>query len=451
MKKIIITFIICSVSFLFPLFTFAEEYEKNVLIPIDTVATVNTEKFLYQDFAYNSQIDASGNSSISFGAIHNNTISKSSISINILLFGADKKNIGFLTYCSAKDISSSYAGFKLSGNQSHDFSISVTSKYFVSGKGVKDVSYIAVMDENKYCQIGGYDNYKDLTIEEITNKDNPTQKESGFFQKFVKGLSSNIFTSKLIIIFSILIIFVSLGVLLNKLHMRMYGYKNILAYFPIADAYITAKIVFGKIVGIIYFILYAISILLFIAKIPLFAYITNFILLILIFLVIVKLATRNYNLFYLQSSMNLLGHNSINGDSEKSEKVFFDKNKEDEGSNEKDMSLLSDTQPTLDLSYDNVDNSVLLEDNSNVSSATSSGDNGSSITDLFSAPNVNSNSTNINNNVDLNQFNLFVDTDKINQLQNAPSFDSTSDMNLEDTDDTEDTEEDENSDFDDFF
>ena len=148
--------------------------------------------------------------------------------------------------------------------------------------------------------------------------------------------------------------------------------------------------------------------------------------------------------------MNLLGHNSINGDSEKSEKVFFDKNKEDEGSNEKDMSLLSDTQPTLDLSYDNVDNSVLLEDNSNVSSATSSGDNGSSITDLFSAPNVNSNSTN-NNNVDLNQFNLFVDTDKINQLQNAPSFDSTSDMNLEDTDDTEDTEEDENSDFDDFF
>ena len=29
-----------------------------------------------------------------------------------------------------------------------------------------NVRYIAVRDENKYCQIGGYSNYKDLTIEE---------------------------------------------------------------------------------------------------------------------------------------------------------------------------------------------------------------------------------------------------------------------------------------------
>ena len=449
MKKIVIHFIICSVIFLLPLFVFAEEYEKNVLIPVDTVATVNTEKFLYQDFVYNSQIDGNGNSLISFGSIHNNTISKSSISINILLFGADKKNIGFLTYCSAKDISSNYAGFKLSGNQSHDFSIVVTSKYFVSGKSTKDVSYIAVMDENKYCQIGGYDNYKNLTIEEITNMDNPTQKESNFFQKFVRGLSSNIFTSKLIVIFSILIIFVALGVLLNKLHMKMYGYKNILAYFPITDAYIVAKVVFGEIVGIIYFILYVISFLLFIVKISLFAYFTNFILLIMIFLVIVKLVTRNYNLFYLQSSMNLLGHNSVNVDSERSGIFSFGKNKNSVDSAERDTSLLSDNQPTLDLGYsDNVDNSMSLEDDTNVSSLTSSNNQSSSITDFFSTQNINSNNTtstnNNSNNVDLNQPNLLVDANKINQLQNASSFDSTSDLDSED-------DEEENTDFDDFF
>ena len=37
-----------SLSFL-PINTFAEEYECNTLIPVDTVATVRTEKFIYQD------------------------------------------------------------------------------------------------------------------------------------------------------------------------------------------------------------------------------------------------------------------------------------------------------------------------------------------------------------------------------------------------------------------
>ena len=31
--------------------------------------------------------------------------------------------------------------------------------------------FIAVMNENKYCQIGGYTKYKGLTMEEITKGD----------------------------------------------------------------------------------------------------------------------------------------------------------------------------------------------------------------------------------------------------------------------------------------
>ena len=436
MKKIFIPFIVCSMVLFLPLFTLAEEYAKNVLIPIDTVATVNTGKFQYQDFVYSSQIDENGNSLISFGSIHNNTISKSSVSVNMLLFDSDKKNIGFLTYCSAKDISSNYAGFKLSGNQSHDFSILVTPKYFVNGKSTKDVSYIAVMDENKYCQIGGYDNYQGLTIEEITKVDNPIKKGNNFFQKFIQKLASNIFTSNLIIIFSVLILFVALGVILNKLHMKMYGYKNILAYFPITDSYIAAKSVFGEIVGIVYFILYVISLLFLIAKISMFAYITNFMLLILILLVIVKLVTRNYNLFYLQSSMNLLGHNSMTENFERREI----KNEKSETLDERDTSLLSDNQPTLDLNYNNVDNSMLPENDIPVSSSNDNNTsvNSSSIIDLYSVSENNSN----NNTEEPNFSNLLVDTNKINELQQNSSFDSTSDEDLDDDEDT---------DFDDFF
>ena len=52
----------------------------------------------------------------------------------------NKKNIGFVTYCSDKDYSSNYSGFKLgSGKSNAPFSISVVSKYFVDGYYPGDV------------------------------------------------------------------------------------------------------------------------------------------------------------------------------------------------------------------------------------------------------------------------------------------------------------------------
>lgn len=165
MKKII--FLVSLL--LLPIMVYAEDYDVKTLIPVDTKASVKTEKFDYNNFIYNSSVDAKGNGLITFEGIKNNYVTKSFVSINILLFGEDQKNIGFLTYCSDKDLDSNYADYELKGNSSAPFSIKVVSKYFVEGKGVKDVKYISVLDDNKYCQIGGYDKYKGLTLDEIVN------------------------------------------------------------------------------------------------------------------------------------------------------------------------------------------------------------------------------------------------------------------------------------------
>jgi hypothetical protein len=148
---------------------YAEDYAEKALIPVDTKATVKTDRFEYTNIIYNSKVDSNGNSLITFESIKNNTITEKPISINILLFGEDQRNIGFLTYCTDKDYDSNYSYKKLSGESSIPFSINVISKYFVDGKGASDVKYISVYDDNKYCQVGGYDKYKGLTIDEIVN------------------------------------------------------------------------------------------------------------------------------------------------------------------------------------------------------------------------------------------------------------------------------------------
>ena len=180
MKKILLFLVLL----LLPVMVYAEDVK--TLIPVDTKVSVKTEKFDYNNFIYNSKIDEKGNSKITFDSIKNNTISKVPVSINILLFDSNKKNIGYLTYCSDKDYDSNYSGFKLNGNGSSSFTINVVSKYFVTGNSTSDVKYISVLDENSYCQVGGYDKYKGLTLDEIVN--GTPNDERNEIEKFISDL-----------------------------------------------------------------------------------------------------------------------------------------------------------------------------------------------------------------------------------------------------------------------
>ena len=116
MKRVINCFILILVSVCW-LNVEAIDYQVNSLIPSDSLATVNTTKFNYNNFIYHSQLDVDGNASLEFAGIKNNSHMKTPVSINVLLFDESKKNIGFLTYCSDKDLSSNNYGYKLGDNE----------------------------------------------------------------------------------------------------------------------------------------------------------------------------------------------------------------------------------------------------------------------------------------------------------------------------------------------
>ena len=206
---------------------YADDYKINELIPVDTVASVETDKFDYKNFSYVSAVDSNGNATIKFEGIQNNTLSKTAVSIDVLLFDEQQKNIGFLTYCTDKDVSSENAGFKIRANQVVPFSIPVTSRYFVKEKTPRDVRYIAVRDENRYCQIGGYTSFAGLTMEEINSGEVSKDKGIFSFSDLSSLIDMKIITVLLIIagvivgIFGLLSLFKSLGsVKLPKVTMK---------------------------------------------------------------------------------------------------------------------------------------------------------------------------------------------------------------------------------------
>ena len=323
---------------IFPFIVFAEDYEVQTLIPINTHATVKTDKFLYDDFYY-TYVDGSKDGLISFSSITNNTVSKTAVSINILLFNEEQKNIGFVTYCSDKDYSSNYSGFKLSGNQTAPFSISVVSKYFVDGYYPSDVSYISVYDENKYCHVGGYDNYKDLTIDQIVNG-TTAKKERFHFSlfEFFSGLGDFGLFPIIVKIIGVLFFLYITGLALNMLHERMYVKRTILAFIPIIDFFISMKMSFGKIVSTIYLIFSIIACVLYYFGISILLYIIIVLFIISVLINVFKFFSKKYELFIIEPSIKMVGLESNNAftaevPKEKKKNLFFKKKNKDKGTN----------------------------------------------------------------------------------------------------------------------
>ena len=347
MKKIVSYIILIIGVFSIYIGVNAQDYELNTMIPVDTTATVKTEKFDYNDFVFKAGVDAKGNGIITFGSIKNNTNSKNPVSINILLFDEFGKNIGFLTYCSDKDVSSDYVGFKLKGGESAPFAISVTSRYFAEiSKDSKYTSHavksIAVMDDNKYCHIGGYDKYAGLTLAQITKGEVAEKPTKGGID--LTNLNLDLDSMLLIVIvigFLVVIgLFILYGKILNALHKKMYAKTTILAYLPITNNYITVKLAFGNIVALVYVVLLLIGSGLAAVQINFLAYIMSFITIIAFILVIIKLITKNYDLLYFEPSIkNPAIDNTVEETTDTTTSNF----------------IASDSQQTIDLNYDDVE------------------------------------------------------------------------------------------------
>jgi len=284
----------------FVLFTFgiilpvnAETFETGALISTNTVATVTTETFKY-DFIGVPVLNDKGLSTINFSNITNLTNSKVPVSINVLLFDSEKKNIGFLTYCSEKDISSDYSKFYLNAGASTSYYINVVSRYFVEGKTNNDVSYMAVLDDNKYCHIGGYSKYAGLTIEQI-NSGNYISTDDGV--KFSRNILENylimVLAIGLFIGIGVLFIF---GLIINTLHRKIYNHGSAMSFLPITNVYLCVKVAFGSIVSKIYICVFLLSLVM-ASKLPIFSFIVSCFFGVSFLVVIFKLITKNYTLF----------------------------------------------------------------------------------------------------------------------------------------------------------
>ena len=288
MKRFKVYIFIFVLTFLFlPIKAFAASTME--LIPVGTNANVNTDLFEY-NFVFNT-------TDVNFSSIKNNTANKVPVSINILLFDENKKNIGYLTYCSDKDISSDYAGFKLNPSASTNFYIKVVPKYLVDGNNSSDIKYIAVQDENKYCRIGGYDKYKGLTLEQISGgRVSAENNENVRLTQIKSFLKNNLLQIILITGFIIFGFIFILGLFINTLHRKIYNHGNILSFVPVANMYLCVKLSFGSTVGLVYVIALVASILLS-TIIPMLSTLVGLLGIVSFIVVIYKLLSKNYSLF----------------------------------------------------------------------------------------------------------------------------------------------------------
>lgn len=392
----------------------AQSYDVGTLIPVNNSATVETDTFTYNDINFNNY-DNSGYRLISFQSITRKSSGNSPIpiSINVLLFDSEEKNIGYVTYCSEKDYDGDYSGYTIKSSQSSPFTIKLVKKYFVNKDDTlksqytfNDIAYYSVLDDNHFCKVGGYDKYKGLTLEQINSGElsNAKTKTVFNFSDIIPSISGGV----LVIVISLLIVFIALfifGSILNALYKRMYAEKTALAYIPITNSYVCVKLAFGKIVSLIYIILFFVSIPLSFAGVGIiFSSLLGVFCFIAFIVVIIKLITKKYDLFYFEPSVKSNINQVSNYNSDVSTNSAYLNRDESLLNNGNSMSLDSDSNSNF---------------NSNSNSFNNISAGSSSMNNEFNFNNSNLNNTNnTNNSFNSNTFNEF-NSNNYNTSNNA--------------------------------
>lgn len=392
----------------------AQSYDVGTLIPVNNSATVETDTFTYNDINFNNY-DNSGYRLISFQSITRKSSGNSPIpiSINVLLFDSNEKNIGYVTYCSEKDYDGDYSGYTIKSLQSSPFTIKLVKKYFVNKDDTlksqytfNDIAYYSVLDDNHFCKVGGYDKYKGLTLEQINSGElsNAKTKKTFNFSDIIPSISGGV----LVIVISLLIVFIALfifGSILNALYKRMYAERTALAYIPIANSYVCVKLAFGKIVSLVYIILFFVSIpLSFVGIGMIFSSLLGIFCSIAFIVVIIKLITKKYDLFYFEPSVksNINQVTNYNSDVSTSSAYL-----------NRDKSLL------------NNGNSMSLDSDSSSNSFNNISAGSSSMNNEFNFNNSNLNNTNNSN----NSFDALYDSINDDNESDSDMFNLNSDVN----------------------
>ncbi len=338
---------------------FAAQYHKNDLIAASETATVDTDSFTYTDFTYSPTVPGKKFGRFSFKSITNKGEKSAPVSVDILLFNSEKKNIGFVTYCTDEDPSGDYSHFKLGAGKTTAFYINVADRYFVGDAGPADVAYYAVLDDNPYCHVGGYDKYAGLTIEQISSGSVVMKDSEGnsftFNQDIFNFVNNAAFILVVIYIVGGLAALIIQGLILNALNKRMFATTTSLAYIPIANSYLAVKLAFGSSIAKIYIIAFFVCIPLSLIKIfVIISLLISFIGFIAFIIDIIKLITKKYDLCYFepfQNNTNVAVGGGFKLDSRAKEETVYTDTPVADANN----SSLLEEEEKIDLSYSDSD------------------------------------------------------------------------------------------------
>lgn len=424
----------------------AQSYDVGTLIPVNNSATVETDTFTYNDINFNNY-DNSGYRLISFQSITRKSSGNSPIpiSINVLLFDSEEKNIGYVTYCSEKDYDGDYSGYTIKSSQSSPFTIKLVKKYFVNKDDTlksqytfNDIAYYSVLDDNHFCKVGGYDKYKGLTLEQINSGElsNAKTKTVFNFSDIIPSISGGV----LVIVISLLIVFIALfifGSILNALYKRMYAEKTALAYIPITNSYVCVKLAFGKIVSLIYIILFFVSIpLSFVGVGMIFSSLLGIFCSIAFIVVIIKLITKKYDLFYFEPSVKSNINQVSNYNSDVSTSSAYLNRDESLLNNGNSMSLDSDSSSNSSNSFNNISagssnmNNEFNFNNSNLNNTNNVNNSfNSNSFNEFNSNNFNTSNNAVNTNNSNNSFDALYDSINDDNESDSDMFNLNSDVN----------------------
>lgn len=172
---------------------YAANYEIKELIPYDTKTSIHTDNFSYKGMYFDTK-------GVHFKGIKNLTDEKLPISISIGLFNKKGKNVGVINYC---DLS-------LESKEEKEFSIVFNVKYLGEKVEIKDIKYMAVLDDNITCKVKGSRDYIGQSVNQM-----------GIIHRDKLDTSTEVLLSILTIIGGALIVFIIYKLIFTN------SYKNI--------------------------------------------------------------------------------------------------------------------------------------------------------------------------------------------------------------------------------
>ena len=277
-----------------------ELVNKNTLVPANEPFNINTENFDYRNIKYYPNVVDSKYGAIDIDSIHNKTDKSKPISFNIMLFNKNKDFIGYVSYCSIKELDSKFAQTYLKPDAREAVTIPVDLKYLSAKYDKEDVAYLLFANDNIKCKITDKSIYAGLSLYGIeTGKPSPKYDKDSLENRVNRVI--NIGLPKFLLIFLVIAaIYTTILMVINALYNRMYNKSSYLAWVPIFNSVASMRVAFGSIIAVLYLVLLLVGLYSFIVlnKMPIL--LISCILMVLSFMLnVVKLITGQYTLMYL--------------------------------------------------------------------------------------------------------------------------------------------------------